>query len=132
MFFEPISPFGMVKNAVEGKKSVFEKGGDQLFEFTNVKDAAQGIVLSLNAESDKLSTRIFNISYGKTIKLSDFAEIIKNYIPNADIELGPGDLGLPRGFPLDIRKAKKELGFQPNVSFDDGVKETIDWLREKK
>lgn len=131
MFFEPISPFGIVKNAVEGKPTIFEKGRDQLFEFTHVRDAARGIILSLLADSKKLDHRIFNISYGKTIKLSDFAEIVKKYVPEANIELGPGELGLPRGFPLDITRAKKELSYEPKIGIEEGIKETITWLKEK-
>lgn len=131
MFFEPISPFGIVKNAVEGKPITFEKGGDQLFEFTHVRDAARGIILSLLADSKKLDYRVFNISYGKTIKLNDFAEIVKKYVPKTNIELGPGELGLPRGFPLDITRAKKELNYEPKINLEEGIKETIMWLRGK-
>ena len=131
MFFEPISPFGIVKNAVEGKPITFEKGEDQLFEFTHVRDAARGIILSLLADSKKLDYRVFNISYGKTIKLNDFAEIVKKYVPKANIELGPGELGLPRGFPLDITRAKKELNYEPKINLEEGIKETITWLRGK-
>jgi len=130
MFFEPISPFGIVKNAVEGKTTTFERGRDQLFEFTHVRDAARGIILSLLADSKKLDHRVFNISYGKTIKLKDFAEIVKKYVPGADIELGPGKLELPRGFPLDITRAKKELSYKPKISLEEGIKETITWLKK--
>lgn len=129
MFFEPISPFGIVKSAFEGETINFNKGGDQLFEFTHVKDAAQGVVLSLLTESKKLEHRIFNISYGETIKLADFSDIVKKYIPESKIKLGSGELGISRGFPLDITRAKKELGFEPKVNIDEGIRETIMWLK---
>ncbi len=32
---------------------------------------------------------------------------------------------------LDISKAERELGFQPKVSFADGIHQTIGWYREK-
>lgn len=32
---------------------------------------------------------------------------------------------------FDISKAKKELGYEPKVSFEDGIKETIDWYRSQ-
>lgn len=130
MFFEPMSPFGMVKNAIEGKPSFFKNGRDQLFEFIHSKDAARGIVLSLLVDSKKLDHRVFNISYGKAIRLSTFAEIIKKYIPESNIELGPGEFKIPRGFPLDINRSKKELGYKPKINLEAGIKETIMWLKE--
>jgi nucleoside-diphosphate-sugar epimerase len=130
MFFEPISPFGMVRNAVEGKPTVFEKGADQLFEFTHVRDAANGVVLTLLADSKQLKHRVFNISSGKAYKLKDIAKILQKYIPNAVIKMGPGELGIKRGFPLDITRAKKELGYEPKISLEEGIKDTIEWLKQ--
>lgn len=131
MFFEPISPFGMVKNAVEGKPAVFEKGADQLFDFTHVRDSANGIVLALLADSKQLKHRIFNISSGKAFRLREIVKIIQKHIPTADIKMGPGELGTKRGFPLDISRAKEELGYEPKVSLEEGLKETIEWLKGK-
>jgi nucleoside-diphosphate-sugar epimerase len=37
-------------------------------------------------------------------------------------------LGLNLGF--SIEKAKRELGYQPRVSFDDGIRQTMAWFRE--
>ena len=56
---------------------------------------------------------------------------MKKYVPKTNIELGPGELGLPRGFPLDITRAKKELNYEPKINLEEGIKETIMWLRGK-
>jgi nucleoside-diphosphate-sugar epimerase len=130
MFLEPISPFGMVKNSVEGKPTVFERGGDQPYDLTHVRDAARGVVLTLLSDPQKSKHHIFNISGGKVVRLREIAELVKKFIPEADIRIGPGELGLQRGFPLDISRARRDLGYAPKVSLEDGIKEMIAWLRE--
>jgi nucleoside-diphosphate-sugar epimerase len=72
---------------------------------------------------------VFNISSGTTHKLYELAEIVGKYVPEADIRIGPGELDIPRSSHLDISKAKQELGYEPKVDFEDGVRETIMWLR---
>jgi len=132
MFFEPISPFVMVKNSVEGKSTVFEMGGDQQFDFTHVRDAANGIVLSLLSDRGRLKHRVFNISSGKRHSLYELGEIVKKYVPEADIRIGPGEMNIPRSSQLDVSRAKHELGYEPKIEFEDGVKETIMWLLRKR
>ena len=130
MFFEPINPISIVKNAVEGKPSVFEEGGDQLFDFTYVTDAANGIVLTLL--SKKTRYRVLNISSGRAYTLYQVAEKVKKHIPEADIKIGPGNAAVPRSAPLDISRAKKELGYEPKVDLGEGIKRLISWLRKNK
>ena len=37
---------------------------------------------------------------------------------------------LPHGWPLDLTKAKVLLGWEPAVSFDEGLRHTIEWIRQ--
>ena len=130
MFFEPLNPLFIVKNAVEGRSSVFERGGDQLWDFTYVTDTAHGIELTLFAK--KTQHRIFNISSGHADTFYQVGEMVKKQIPEAHIKIGPGDAGIPRGAPLDISRAKKELGYEPKISLEEGIKRLITWLKTAK
>ena len=40
--------------------------------------------------------------------------------------------GHDRRYALDIAKARRELGWSPNVPFDDGLARTADWFRENR
>ena len=66
----------LVTNAVQGKRTEFKKGGDQRFEFTYVKDIAQG-VRRINT-APRLKHRVYNLGTGQNHSLFEIAEKIKN------------------------------------------------------
>jgi len=93
-----------------------------------VKDCARAIQLLQMA--DKLSQRIFNISSEAPMKYREFVEAVKKVVPNTQIDLPPGHG--PRNRPnayMDISRLKQEVGYQPEYSLEQGVREYIDWLR---
>jgi UDP-glucose 4-epimerase len=59
------------------------------------------------------------------LTLHDFAAVLRNQIPGADIEIGPGAnfLGMP--YPphgiYDVARARNELGFNPEYDLDHGI-----------
>ena len=56
--------------------------------------------------------------------------MVKKQIPIASIDIGPDDARSPRGAPLDISRANKELGYELQVSLEEGIKRLITWLNE--
>jgi dTDP-glucose 4,6-dehydratase len=51
---------------------------------------------------------------------------------SAKIEYVNDRLGHDRRYAIDSSKAKKELGWEPSISFEDGIKSTIDWYLKNK
>ncbi len=72
---------------------------------------------------------IYNMAFGGTTSLNDLHAILSNIMRN---EIAPiyapvreGDI---RDSFADISRAKKELGFQPVVNLEDGLKRTVEWF----
>jgi len=64
-------------------------------------------------------------------------EIVKEMLKLLDkdesmIEYVKDRLGHDRRYAIDFSKIKKELGWEPQVSFEDGMKKTIDWYKDNK
>jgi len=94
-------------------------------EFIYVEDAAEGIILATE-KYDKPAP--VNIGAGFEIKIKDLVELIAKFT-NFNVEI-IWDTSKPDGQPrrmLDTSKAKREFGFKAKISFEDGLKESIDW-----
>lgn len=115
----------LVTNAVQGKKTAFERGGDHRFEFVHVKDVVQGVRKIHTAP--RLKHQAYNVGIGQNHSLFEVIEKIKKCIPNADISIGPGlmeDYWVQRS-PMDIGRVKNELGYLPEYDLDKGIAEFI-------
>lgn len=102
-------------------------------DFTYVKDTARAIVSSLIYE-DSIG-EIINVGSNVTYKIKDIVKTVAKIIKkNVTISL---DKDRIRPFDVqklicDNRKAKKLLNWEPKISFEDGLKETINWMKENK
>jgi len=137
----------------------FLGSGQQLLNNTYVGNLVDAIFLAI--ERDGCLGEIFNISDGKLVSKREFittiAELAEYQVPTKSVPLpvarflakvmegtwrllGKTEapllsnarikfLGLNLDFCID--KAKRDLGYDPQISFADGMKQAIDWCREK-
>ena len=118
-----------VENALLGKPLVLEGGGKSKLDFTYVKDTAKGFVLA--AFSPDAEGEVFNITTGNARTLKEYADILKKYFPNLTVIEKPADPHRPERGTLDISKARKLLGFNPEYSLEKALPEYIDYMKEK-
>jgi len=98
-------------------------------DFLYVDDAARAAILA--AEKYDKSEPI-NIGSGREITINELVELIIKLM-NADLKIR-WNTQKPNGQPrrcLNIDKAKKEIGFVPSVSIEDGLRKTIEWYEEQ-
>jgi GDP-L-fucose synthase len=97
-------------------------------EFLYVEDCAEGIILATE-KYDK--SEPVNLGAGFEISIKDLANLI---VKLTGFKGGiVWDTAQPDGQPrrsLDTKRAEKEFGFKAKVSFEEGLKKTIDWYRE--
>ena len=120
----------IVENPAQGLPFHLSRGGDQKDDFIYNKDSARGIYLACIAEN--LESRVFNIGSGLGVTLGDFAEVIRSYRPDADLEIGPGlnFFGMPYSAHgiYDISRAKQELGYEPAYDLEKGIGDYLESL----
>ena len=105
--------------------------GRQTRSFVYATDFAQGLLMTCANEK---VTGPLNIGSDEEISIAELAGMIVDLSGvNATIVLDPSK---PDGQPrraCDTSRAKAELGFEAQVSFRDGLRQTIDWyVREKR
>lgn len=96
--------------------------GEQFRDFTYVDNVVQANILAATTDKPLLGER-FNIGCGGRISVNDLHRIMDC----APAEYTPSRAGDVRCSQADINKAKEMLGYDPKVSFDDGIKKTIEW-----
>ena len=112
------------------KEVVFWGDGSPTREFLFVEDCARGI--SLAAEKYN-GIEPINLGSGQEISIKDLAGKIGHLIGYEGKITW--DTSKPNGQPrrcLDVSKARREFGFEAKISFDEGLKKTIDWYISKK
>src|SRR5262245_443681 len=123
----------LVKKVLEGQHPLELLGdGKQTRCFTHVRDIARGILMAM--ESDKAVNEDFNLGTAEEVTMLDLARRIQALCaPERPLEVR-----YVPGFPSDIRrrvpdgaKAKRLLGWQPQITFDEGLRECIDAARAR-
>jgi nucleoside-diphosphate-sugar epimerase len=118
----------VVEKPVMGLPAKVPCGGDHKYDGMYVKDAASAIVSA--CLRNKTEHRVFNIGTGAMYSLKDLANMVRNVIPDAAFEIGPGfDVAEPVKGPLSITRAKKELGYEPKFDLQAAV---ADYIRTVK
>jgi dTDP-glucose 4,6-dehydratase len=101
--------------------------GSQTRSFCYVSDLIDGIIKLMGSSLNE------PVNLGNPLEMSvlDFAKKIRE-ITECRSEIVYEDLPVndPRVRRPDITKAKKELGWEPKVGLEEGLKRTIEWFRE--
>lgn len=104
-------------------------GGDQLWDFLAVADAARAIRLALESES---AHGIYNLGSGRAPRLRGTIEAVRDLIDPA-LPLGFGEL--PYGanqvmrLEADVTTLQRDTGWQPAGDLGPALAETVDWYR---
>jgi GDP-L-fucose synthase len=112
------------------KELVVWGDGSPTREFLYVEDAAEGILLA--AEKYNGADPV-NLGSGYEISIKDLAEMIVR-LTGFEGSL-VWDTSKPNGQPrrgLDVRRAMEKFGFSAQIPFEEGLRRTIEWYRQKR
>jgi UDP-glucuronate 4-epimerase len=125
-----MSIFRFIKWIDEGKPIILYGDGSQSRDFTYVDDIASGTILA----TKELGYEIINLGGGKNpISLKRVIETIEAHLgKKAVIDYRPFHKADLKETWADITKAKNLLGWEPKVSFEEGIKKTVDWYLENR
>ena len=118
-----------VENALLGKSITLYGGGHQVLDFSYVEDIAYGIIQVMFHE--KGEGNAFNITYGKGYSLHEFAEVLQIHFADLEIKIvEEEDVFRPKRGALSIKKAQKIVGYDPQVSLEEGIKRYLEVYRD--
>ncbi|MFX1419061.1 MAG: GDP-mannose 4,6-dehydratase [Promethearchaeota archaeon] len=116
---------------LNGKPPIVFEDGNQSRDFVNIEDVCQALYLAI--EKNSANGEIFNVGTGQPVTIREVAEIITNRInpkinPIFNQKFRIGDI---RHCIADISKIQHKLGYTPSITFEEGIDNLINWVKEQ-
>ena len=118
----------IIENAMLGRPTHIPHGGDAVRDTVYNADCAHAVVCGLMASRPMDS--VFHIGTGYGITIREFGDAVRQFYPEAEIEIGPGpqlqlqDI-VPNECVMDITRARQELGYEPRYNLMEMVGDYI-------
>jgi len=129
-----MAPMIFISKLLAGEPIQVFNNGDMQRDFTYIDDIVAGVVSSLDKppvdDGTEAPSKIYNLGNNRGERLMEFVHTIERELgTEAEIEylpMQPGDVGQTLA---DIDKSRSELGFEPRVSIQEGVRKLVAWYR---
>jgi nucleoside-diphosphate-sugar epimerase len=130
---DPSSPYSgvislFISALVDGRQPTIYGDGEHTRDFTYVANVVDGVLRACTA--DGASGQVINVATGGRISLNTLFTSLRTLV-GARVEpiYAQPRAGDVKDSQADISKAREILGYQPIVSFDDGLQKTVAWYR---
>ena len=111
---------------LSGNQPVIFGDGEQSRDFTYVENVVDACLRA--CEAPGASGKVFNVGTGTRFSLNETLRLLgKISGKNAKAKYDPPRTGDIRDSQADITLAKKNLGYQPGVQFEEGLRRTWEW-----
>ena len=131
---DPDSPYSAViplfiRAVLEGRSPIVHGDGQQARDFTYVENNVRANILAATGDYPARG-QVYNIACGGSYSILDLLAAI-NKLLGTDVAptFEPARVGDVRLSKADITRAKAELGYDVFVSWEEGLKRTIEWYR---
>jgi len=119
-----------IKQLLNDEQPTINGDGKQSRDFTYIENVIEANLKALKADTE-VAGEAFNIAYGGREYLIDVYHYLMDALEkDIEPEFGPERPGDIRHSNADISKAEEMLGYAPDYSFEQGIKEAIEWYEE--
>jgi UDP-glucose 4-epimerase len=122
--------------ALDAKPLTVYDNGQQTRCFTYIDDTVRGTLLA--GTSPQAEGKAFNIGNNREVAILELAHMVREIVnPDLEIQHIPYSQAYGAKFEEtrrrvpDIRRASESLGFEAQISLEDGLRRTIDWFRKQ-
>jgi nucleoside-diphosphate-sugar epimerase len=130
---DPSSPYSGVialftSRLLSGLPAVITGDGEQTRDFTYIDNVVDGVLKA--ATTPDAAGRVINVATGRQISINQLAHAIQRLVGSTlALQYAAPRAGDVRDSLADIGLARRVLGYEPLVSFEEGLRRTVDWYR---
>lgn len=126
-----------VKTLLNHQPPTINGDGEYSRDFTYIDNVIQMNMLALTTTNKEAVNQIYNVAYGERTTLNQLVDYLKEFLGESDPAIaqiealhGPNRAGdIPHSL-ANVDKAKRLLGYNPQFSMKQGLKEACKWYRE--
>ena len=142
-FFTVYGPWGrpdmsayiFTKAIFDGQPIRLFNRGDMRRDFTFVDDIVAGVLAALDRppsdDGDGSPHRVYNLGNHRSVELRRFVEVLEQACGRAAVkqldDMQPGDV---QATYADIDASRRDLGFEPRTTIEEGLPRFVDWYRD--
>ncbi len=133
----PDSPYSGVMakftlQMMRGERPTIFGDGEQGRDFTYIDNAVSANLLAMAAPSENIAGRVFNIACGGRHSLNKTFRVLAELLGFKEQPLyGPPRTGDIRDSLADITAAREAFDYHPAVSFEEGLRRTVEWYKQQ-
>src|SRR5215216_1550442 len=130
---DPSSPYSgvisvFIRALLDGQRPTIYGDGGQTRDFTYIANVVDGVLRACDAKG--ASGEVINVATGGRISLNELFAAVRK-VTGASVEpiYAETRTGDVRDSQADIGKARRILGYEPTVAFQQGLEKTVEWFR---
>ena len=111
-----------------GRTPTIHGDGLQSRDFVYVADVAKALMLA--ADTPGVSGRVYNVGTGGSVTVLDLVRTLNKLLRTSAVpNHGPARPGDVRFSRAKIDRIRRDLGYEPSVPFEEGLRRTLEWSR---
>ena len=132
---DPSSPYSgvlakFITQMLSGEQPTILGDGRQSRDFTYIDNTVEANLLAMKAPASQAAGQVFNVATGTRVDLNETFQLLKKIIGfTGDVKYGPERAGDVKHSLADLSRIEKHLGYGPKVSFEEGLRRTVEWYR---
>ncbi|MDP9267819.1 MAG: SDR family oxidoreductase [Acidobacteriota bacterium] len=121
-----------ISQMLRGEQPTIFGDGEQSRDFTYIDNCVAANLLACSAPAAKVSGGVFNVACGERVTVNDVFRALKPLTGySGEAAYAAERAGDVKHSLADISAAREALGYEPKVSFAEGLKRTVDWYRQQ-
>jgi UDP-glucose 4-epimerase len=116
-----------------GETPTVHGDGLQSRDFTFVANAVQALRKAADADASVASGNVYNVGTGRSVTVLDLVNALNVILGKSlSVTHAPSRAGDVRFSLADVSRTRRDLGYDPQVSFEDGLRQTVQWYLDQK